>query len=41
MRGATPKDAVTRGLADTGGVISAAAIIMIAVFLSFTFSPTP
>lgn len=41
LRGATPKDAVTRGLADTGGVISAAAIIMIAVFLSFTFSPTP
>lgn len=41
LRGATPKDAVTRGLADTGGVISAAAIIMIAVFLSFTFSPNP
>lgn len=29
------------GLAETGGVISAAAIIMIAVFLSFTFSPNP
>lgn len=40
-RGATPRDAVTRGLAETGGVISAAAIIMIAVFLSFTFSPNP
>lgn len=41
VRGATPKDAVTRGLAETGGVISAAAIIMIAVFLSFTLSPNP
>src|SRR3546814_318520 len=41
LRGSTPADAVTRGLAETGGVISAAAIIMIAVFLSFTFSPNP
>lgn len=40
-RGANAKEAVTRGLAETGGVISAAAIIMIAVFLSFTFSPNP
>lgn len=41
VRGATTADAVTRGLAETGGVISAAAIIMIAVFLSFTVSPNP
>ncbi|PZU41178.1 MAG: hypothetical protein DI573_01925 [Microbacterium sp.] len=41
LRGATARDAVTRGLAETGSVISAAAIIMIAVFLSFTFSPNP
>ncbi|TXK16361.1 MMPL family transporter [Homoserinibacter sp. GY 40078] len=41
QRGVSPRDAVTEGLARTGGVISAAAIIMIAVFLSFTFSANP
>ncbi|KZE40412.1 MMPL family transporter [Microbacterium sp. T32] len=41
LRGAQAKDAVTTGLAETGGVISAAAVIMIAVFLSFTLSPNP
>lgn len=41
LRDATPKDAVTRGVAGTGGVISAAAVIMIAGFLSFTFGPNP
>ncbi|NYF11157.1 RND superfamily putative drug exporter [Leifsonia sp. AK011] len=40
-KGVAAKDAVTRGLAETGGVISAAAIIMIAVFLSFTLHPSP
>ncbi|MDH6181341.1 RND superfamily putative drug exporter [Microbacteriaceae bacterium SG_E_30_P1] len=40
-KGVGARDAVTRGLAETGGVISAAAIIMIAVFLSFTLHPTP
>lgn len=41
QRGVSAKDAVTRGLAETGGVISAAAVIMIAVFLSFTLHPAP
>lgn len=41
LGGSDAKASVTRGLAETGGVISAAAIIMIAVFLSFTFSPNP
>lgn len=41
LRGASARGAVTRGLTETGGVISAAAIIMIAVFLSFTFSANP
>lgn len=39
--GSAASAAVTRGLAETGGVISAAAIIMISVFLSFTLSPNP
>lgn len=41
LRGGDARTATTRGLAETGGVISAAAIIMIAVFLSFTFSTNP
>lgn len=41
LRGDGARPAVTRGLAETGGVISAAAIIMIAVFLSFTLSANP
>jgi putative drug exporter of the RND superfamily len=35
----TNKRAVTVGQAETGGIITAAAIIMIAVFLGFTLSP--
>ncbi len=41
LRDGDARVATTRGLAETGGVISAAALIMIAVFLSFTFSTNP
>ncbi len=34
-------ESVARGLAGTGRVITSAALIMIAVFLSFVFSPVP
>jgi RND superfamily putative drug exporter len=34
-------EAVARGLAGTGAVITSAALIMIAVFLSFVASPVP
>ncbi|WP_396644561.1 MMPL family transporter [Microbacterium sp.] len=41
LRDRDARAATTRGLAETGGVISAAAIIMIAVFVSFTFDTNP
>jgi RND superfamily putative drug exporter len=34
-------ESVARGLAGTGRVVTSAALIMIAVFLSFVFSPVP
>ena len=39
VRGAAPKDAVIRGIASSGGVVTSAAVIMVAVFSIFTLLP--
>lgn len=41
VKGASPRDAVIRGIGFSGRIVTAAAIIMISVFLGFVAAPSP